>query len=109
MYTLNQLKNYATLLTSGKDTFWASDFGFQGGDIGGLTRDFIDPTENTKTVFIPLGGNLYKTVEVQEWRVRKSNDSTHQELWQQKIARENLDKDVKLLCETADMFRKLGY
>ena len=66
MYNLNQLKNYATILKSGKETFWASDFGFRGGDIHGLTRDFIDPTGNEKETFVDVGGNMFKKVTIKE-------------------------------------------
>ena len=108
MYNLNQLKNYATILKSGKETFWASDFGFRGGDIGGLTADFIEPTGRKKEEFVNIGGDKFKKVTVQEWRVRRFDDSMCQEPWQERVG-EDLDKAVKFLCETADMFRELGY
>ena len=109
MYNISQLKNYAIILKSGKETFWASDFGFKGGDINGLCRDFISPTGKTKEVLVPIGnGDLYKKVEVKEWRVRRFDDTKRQELWQ-KIVDEELRKTVKLLCFTADLYRDLGY
>ena len=104
MYTMNQLKNYATILKSGKETFWASDFGFRGGDIGGLSYDFIEPTGNTKEVLIPIGGDCYKKVEAQEWRLRKNHD-----LVLDKILRKDVEKSVKLLFSAADLYRELGY
>ena len=103
MYTLNQLKNYATILKSGKETFWASDFGFCGGDINGLSHAFIEPTGNTKTELVAVGGGLFKKVEIQEWRLRKYDDL----VWQ-RIIREKIKKSVDLVCSTADLLRELG-
>ena len=104
MFTINQLKNYATVLKSGKETFWASDFGFSGGDINGLSYDFIEPTGNKKEELVAVGGNLFKKVEVQEWRLRKYHDL----VWEQ-IRRKEIEKSVNLLLSTADLFRELGY
>lgn len=108
MYNLNQLKNYATILKSGKETFWASDFGFRGGDIHGLTRDFIDPTGKEKETFVDVGGNMFKRVTAKEWRVRKFDDKERQSLWR-KIVGEDINKAIRSLCATADLFRELGY
>ena len=108
MYNLNQLKNYATILKSGKETFWASDFGFCGGDINGLTRDFIDPTGKEREEFINIGGDIFKKVMVKEWRVRKFDDEARQNFWD-KIVGEDIDKAIRSLCATADLFRELGY
>ena len=108
MFTINQLKNYATVLKSGKETFWASDFGFRGGDINGLTADFIEPTGREKEEFVNIGGDKFKKVTVREWRVRRFDDSMRQEPWQERVG-EDLDKAIRLLYETADLFRGLGY
>ena len=108
MYNLNQLKNYATILKSGKETFWASDFGFRGGDIHGLTRDFIEPTGKEREEFINISGDMFKKVMVKEWRVRKFNDKEHLNLWE-KMLGEDIDKAIRSLCATADLFRELGY
>jgi hypothetical protein len=108
MYNLNQLKNYAIILKSGKETFWASDFGFRGGDIHGLTRDFIDPTGKEKKAFVDVGGNMFKKVTIKEWRVRKFDDKERQSLWE-KIVGEDINKAIRSLCATADLFRELGY
>lgn len=106
MYNLNQLKNYATILKSGKETFWASDFGFRGGDINGLTRDFIKPTGRTKTEFINVdgGGDIFRKVEVQEWCLRDFAANT----WVS-ITKEEIDRNIKRLISIADTFRELGY
>lgn len=109
---LNQLKNYAIILKSGKETFWASDFGFCGGDINGLTGDFIEPTGKEREEFINIGGDMFKKVMVKEWRVRKFNDKEHLDFWEKRLCEnidKNIDKAIRSLCATADLFRELGY
>lgn len=100
MYNINQLKNYATILKSGKETFWASDFGFSGGEINGLKYDFIEPTGNTRKELLGVGGNDFKKVVEQEWRLR-----TNVPQWR----KEKLNKTITELCSVANMLRELGY
>ena len=78
MYNLNQLKNYATILKSGKETF------------------------------VDVGGNMFKKVTAKEWRVRKFDDKERQSLWE-KIVGEDINKAIRSLLATADLFRELGY
>ena len=104
MYTINQLRNYATILKSGKETFWASDFGFSGGDINGLSYDFIEPTGNTREELVAVGGELFKKVQIKEWRLRRYDNL----VWE-KIVHAEIKKAINLLYSTADLLRELGH
>lgn len=69
MTTLNieTFKAYEQVLTYGKP-FYASDFDLSGGTISAMeTYGLIQPTGNTKIGFAPVGGELYKKVEIKEW------------------------------------------
>ena len=105
---LNQFKNYAIILKSGKETFWASDLGLRGGDIVGLTGDFIEPKGKEREELINIGNNMFKKVVAKEWRVRKFNNKEHLDFWE-KMLDEDIDKAIRSLCATADLFRELGY
>ena len=100
MYSINQIKNYATILKSGKNTFWASDFGFSGGEINGLKYDFIEPTGNTKEELLAIGDDNFKKVVVQEWRVAAKVPQ-----WR----KEELNKAITEMRSVANMFCELGY
>lgn len=69
MTTLNieTFKAYEQVLTYGKP-FYASDFNLSGGTISAMeTYGLIQPTGNTKIGFAPVGGELYRKVEIKEW------------------------------------------
>lgn len=75
------LKNYLTILQSGKTTFWAADLGLSGGAINALANyRFIAETGVTKEAFIEINPwsteKLYKKVTVKEWRVRNLDEWT---------------------------------
>jgi hypothetical protein len=65
-------KNYFTIAMSGKKTFYASDFGLNGGEISALSYvGLISPTGNTRetSIEIPYGNGVYKKVTVKEWQI----------------------------------------
>lgn len=78
--TMNYLSK---IYASGVDTFYASDFGLNGGMMNALTTiQFFDkvekitrfgflPTGNTKSTMVEIGENLYKKVDVYEWKINR--------------------------------------
>lgn len=75
------LKNYLSILQSGKTTFWAADLGLSGGAVNALANyRFITETGVTKEAFIEIYSwrtePLYKKVTVKEWRVRNLDEWT---------------------------------
>lgn len=88
MLTLNFVNNYLKIRNLKKGTtFYASDYGINGGSIHGLRHQgFIEPTGNTKTIIIPhpYDDRLLIKSEVKEWRMRAN-----------KRIIEMYDKDVK--------------
>lgn len=65
--------NYMNIRISGRTTFYASDFGLNGGEINGLVvNGLIRPTGQTKNVMIPIDWNIYKKVSAKEWVVEEN-------------------------------------
>jgi hypothetical protein len=70
--TAKMFKNYLTIKNSGKTTFYADEFGFNGGEINSLSHiGLITPTGNTREVFVemPYGDEVYRKVLVKEWKI----------------------------------------
>lgn len=62
------------ILASDKTAFYASDFDIYGSTMNALrNRGYIEPTGNTKEVFITLWDNHYLKVTAKEWKLRKIN------------------------------------
>ena len=60
-----------TILNHGRD-FYAQDYKLDGGIISALARKgIIEKTGNSKSQFLMVGYDLYKKVEVYEWRVSR--------------------------------------
>ena len=60
-----------TILNNGRN-FYAQDYELSGGIISALARkDMIEKTGNSKSQFVAVGCDLYKKVEVYEWRVSR--------------------------------------
>ena len=58
------------ILASDKTAFYASDFDICGSTMNALhNRGFIEPTGNTKEVFITLWGNHCLKVAAKEWKL----------------------------------------
>lgn len=83
---------------SGVDTFYASDFGLDGGTMNALTTiKFFDktdkwvarygftPTGNTKPTMVEIGENLYKKVEVKEWRINREIIKIYLDLYREGV------------------------
>ena len=51
---------------------------------------------------------MFKKVTIKEWRVRRFDDKERQNLWE-KIVGEDINKAIRSLLTTADLFRELGY
>ena len=60
-----------TIIKNGRD-FYAQDYELDGGIISALARKgMIEKTGNSKSQFLMVGCDLYKKVEVYEWRVSR--------------------------------------
>lgn len=97
------LKNYLTILQSGKTTFWAADLGLSGGAINALANyRFITETGVTKEAFIKInswrgGEPLYKKVTAKQWRVRNLDE------WSAKC----LIEDINALADLVNGYNAL--
>ena len=82
---------------SGVDTFYASDFGLNGGTMNALTTiKFFDrtervtrygflPTGNTKSEMVEIGNNLYKKVDVSEWKINREVIKDYFDLYREAV------------------------
>lgn len=82
---------------SGVDTFYASDFGLNGGTMNALTTiKFFDrvervtrygflPTGNTKSEMVEIGKNLYKKVDVSEWKINREIIKDYFDLYREAV------------------------
>ena len=82
---------------SGVDTFYASDFGLNGGTMNALTTiKFFDrvekvirygflPTGNTKSEMVEIGNNLYKKVDVSEWKINREIIKDYFDLYREAV------------------------
>ena len=82
---------------SGVDTFYASDFGLNGGTMNALTTiKFFDkaegvtrygflPTGNTKSAMVEIGENLYKKVDVSEWKINREVIKDYFDLYREAV------------------------
>lgn len=77
MMTLTFINNYLKIRNLKKGTtFYASDYGINGGSIRGLrNKGLIEPTGNTRTDIVPhpYDDRLLIKCEVKEWRIRANN------------------------------------
>jgi len=85
------------IYTSGIDTFYASDFGIDGGTMNAFTTiKFLDkttkneccgfvPTGNTRTTMVEIGENLYKKVEVKEWKTNREVIKDYLDLYREAV------------------------
>lgn len=99
MLTLNFVNNYLKIRNLKKGTtFYASDYGINGGSILGLRAKWIiEPTGNTKTIIIPHPYNdkLLIKSEVKEWRVRVNRKQIE---WYDKELKYTLDYAKSVLA-----------
>lgn len=82
---------------SGVNTFYASDFGLNGGTMNALTTiKFFDrvervtrygflPTGNTKSEMVEIGKNLYKKVDVSEWKINREIIKDYFDLYREAV------------------------
>ena len=85
------------IYTSDVDTFYASDFGLNGGMMNALSsikfwskttkRDCFGfvPTGNTKSTMVEVGENLYRKVEVKEWRINREIIKIYLDLYREGV------------------------
>ena len=91
MHILNEI------YTSGVDTFYASDFGLNGGTMNALaTIKFLGktrweeccgftPTGNTKSTMVEIDENLYRKVEVKEWKINREVVKDYLDLYREGV------------------------
>lgn len=91
MHILNEI------YTSGIDTFYASDFGINGGTMNALTSiKFLSKTRskeccgfvrtgNTKSTMVEIGENLYKKVDIYEWRINREVIKDYLDLYREGV------------------------
>ena len=92
------IHHLSKIYASGVDTFYASDFGLNGGTMNALTTiKFFDktdkwvarygftPTGNTKSEMVEIGNNLYKKVEVSEWKINREVIKDYFDLYREAV------------------------
>ena len=91
------IHHLSKIYASGVDTFYASDFGLNGGTMNALTTikcfDRVEnvtrygflPTGNTKSAMIEIGENLYKKVEVSEWKINREIIKDYFDLYREAV------------------------
>ena len=95
--------NFATMhllskiYASNVDTFYASDFEINGGCMNAFTSiKFWDrikhehcfgfvPTGNTRSTMVEVGDNLYKKVEVKEWKINREIVKIYLDLYREGV------------------------
>ena len=106
IFTLGQMKNFLKIKKSGKETFWASDFGFNGGEIAALSPTFIQPTGKTKKEILKLSNSRTKEVDVSEWKL---TDYSRYPKGYSQWFENSLGCSVKDILETAELLHELGF
>lgn len=97
-FTPSQIKNFLIIKKSGKETFYASDFGFNGGEIGALASGFfIERTGKTKKKWVQVTPNKKIKADVYEWRIRHNFKPWHSRLFGESVA--DIFKAAELLKE----------
>lgn len=100
MLTLNFVNNYLKIRNLKKGTtFYASDYGINGGGIRGLHNKWIiEPTGNTKTTIVPhpYDDRLLIKSEVKEWRIRANKKQID---WYDKELKHTLDYTKSMLAQ----------
>jgi hypothetical protein len=67
---IKTIANYMRIKESGKNTFYASDFGFTGGEVNALSQcGLIAPTGKTKVVWYEVNDDTMKRGTAKEWRL----------------------------------------
>jgi hypothetical protein len=90
---LTTLANYLTILDSKKETFYASDFGFSGGEIGALVyEDLIETTGEQKEVWFAIDDDTMKRGFVKQWKVLTNHEMS---VWAISKLYDELQKYVK--------------
>lgn len=105
-FSLGQIKNFLTIKKSGKTTFWASDFGFNGGEIAALSPTFIQPTGKTKKEILKLSNSRTKEVEVSEWKLTDYSQYPKEYVeWFEC----SLGWSIKNILDAAEFLHELGF
>lgn len=105
-FTIKQIKNFLKIKKSGKKTFWASDFDFNGGEIAALSSTFIRRTGKTKKEILRLSPFRTKDVEISEWELidwSKERNSVR------KWFENSLGSSIQEILETTKLLHELGF
>ena len=105
-FTIGQIKNFLKIKKSGKETFWASDFGFNGGEIAALSPTFIQPTGKTKKEILKLSHSRTKEADVSEWKL--TDYSKYPKEYAEWFEC-SLGWSIHDLLEAAELLRELGF
>lgn len=103
-YSTRNIANALKARAYGKP-FYASDLGFNGGEMNGLhLNGFVKPTGNTRKVMVPIdrwgGDRIFKECEVKEWVWCRSERSEWERAWQDNVIIDAIEQ-AKALLETA--------
>ena len=100
-YTLSQIKNYFIIKNSGKRTFYASDFGLNGGEINALASGFlISKTHGTKEEWVQISSDKKIRIEVHEWKINSELG---------KWRNHTVNEMVANILETAKVLKEFGF
>lgn len=105
-FTIGQIKNFLKIKKSGKKTFWASDFGFNGGEIAALSSTFIQHTGKTKKETLRLSPFRVKDVEISEWKL---TDYSQYPKGYSEWFKRSLGCSIQDILETAELLHELGF
>lgn len=94
--------------------FYASDFGFAGGTMQGLRASgYVKRTENSKIFLLNIYDNHYIEVETLEWEVCDTWEEKYRNIptykWVYDNRNKNFDEMAKMIVETAEILKKMGY
>lgn len=103
-YSAHHILNAMKARAYGKP-FYASDLGFNGGEMNGLRiNNFVKPTGRTKTVMVQIdtwgGKRIFKECEVKEWVWCRSNKEWER-VWQNEAIIKAI-RDAKALLELVE-------
>ena len=95
------------IVSSGKDTFYASDVDLNGGQISALSgRAIILPTGNTKSVYVDFDDGYAKKVTAKEWKINENRRRDLSE-YEEKMYKNRLDSVISELSEKLDVCKAL--